>query len=58
MVEFEKAQDKRNEGTAEWLFEEPLFNIWAETELSAPSCTDKYNLGANTLWIRGSNNAI
>ncbi|PMD42872.1 hypothetical protein L207DRAFT_581518 [Hyaloscypha variabilis F] len=54
MVEFEKAQDKRHEGTAEWLFEEPLFNIWAETELSAPSCTDKYNLGANTLWIRGN----
>ncbi|KAF2181881.1 hypothetical protein K469DRAFT_752715 [Zopfia rhizophila CBS 207.26] len=49
---FEKAQDSREEGTAEWLFDEPKFKAWESSRVE--SITGHKCLSDAVLWIRGN----
>ncbi|KAF2200065.1 hypothetical protein GQ43DRAFT_90178 [Delitschia confertaspora ATCC 74209] len=43
---FETAQDSREEGTAEWLFDEPKFKAWVSSTAES--------ISSRVLWIRGN----
>jgi hypothetical protein len=48
---FEKARDIREQGTAEWLFENKLYRAW-ELSDTIPTMDDQ-QFDQNALWIRG-----
>jgi hypothetical protein len=51
-MNFEKAKDTREEGTAKWLFEEPLFKSWESLQTGTGS--SQKTPSDNVLWVRGS----
>jgi hypothetical protein len=53
-AEFDKAQKERENGTAEWLFDDFLFASWVENRIPFPSCVKKNEFGENALWIKGN----
>ncbi len=44
------AQEERTEGTAEWIFEDPVFVSWRNGQANAPFSTQQAD---SFLWING-----
>jgi hypothetical protein len=54
LQELEEAQALRDEDTAYWLFDEPIFKAWREFDcLSAPSLAEG-KTDRRTLWVYGT----
>lgn len=50
---FERAQDAREVGTAEWLFEEPIFKSWNQPMPVSESIQGNSGPSNGMLWING-----
>ncbi|OCL09419.1 hypothetical protein AOQ84DRAFT_375857 [Glonium stellatum] len=54
MLDLERAQDLREDGTTDWLFCEPLFKKWRALELSSRCAKAKGKFGTYALWVHGN----
>jgi hypothetical protein len=52
--EYERARDQREQGTAEWLFEEPMFSEWLKYSTN-DSGGEPSIPGKSVLWVQGMN---
>jgi hypothetical protein len=54
----EKARELREDGTSYWIFEEPRFKDWRQSEWSIKPMSNAKKMSASTLWVHGKDPQI